>query len=156
MMGILIFFQEQIPNRFGDMSPRGVKAVHLALLALIQSNGSLRSWFAETHVRKEGEQPCWTADSDIFGVIAPMPIQEASEVLKDAVLQVVMGRDFDGGGCRRLVAEHIGIDLAKEWRFNEAYFQKKTIAEMLTFGCVGIGRPIIVGTAVQIRVGVPV
>jgi hypothetical protein len=63
-----------------------------------------------------------------------LQIQEASELLKDAVLQVVMGRDFDRQGCRRLVAEHIGIDLAKEWRFNEEYFQKKTIAEMLQFG----------------------
>jgi ParB/RepB/Spo0J family partition protein len=129
-----IFFKEQIPRRFDEVSPRGVKAVHLALFALIQSNGHVRDWFSKNHVQDVDKRACWVGDDKIFGVIAPMPIQEASEVLKAAVLQVVMGRDFDGAGCRRLVAEHIGIDLAKQWRFNEEYLQKKTIAEMLRFG----------------------
>jgi hypothetical protein len=129
-----IFFKEQIPRRFDEVSPRGVKAVHLALFALIQSNGHVRDWFSKNHVQDVDKRACWVGDDQIFGIIAPLPIQEASEVLKEAVLQVVMGRDFDGAGCRRLVAEHIGIDLANEWRLNEEYFQKKTITEMLRFG----------------------
>jgi ParB family transcriptional regulator, chromosome partitioning protein len=129
-----IFFKEKIPQRFETLSPRGVKAVHLALFALIQTDYDIRNWFAEFYIRKEDEQPRRVRDSEIFAVITPMSIQEASETLKEAVLQVVMGREFEAEGCRWLVAEHIGIDLAKEWRLNEEYFQKKTIAEMLKFG----------------------
>jgi ParB family transcriptional regulator, chromosome partitioning protein len=129
-----IFFEERIPKRFEEVSPRGVKALHLALIALIQLNGRIRSWFAEFYIREEDERPRWVRDEEIFGAIASMSIQDASEVLKEAVLQAVMGREFDGEGCRRLVAKHIGIDLAKEWRFNEGYLAKKRIAEMLQFG----------------------
>jgi len=64
-----------------------------------------------------------------------------SATLGAAVVAVMVEGEFKNGydtgdfptGCRRLVAEHLGIDIGKEWAVTEEYLQRKTIREILAF-----------------------
>lgn len=64
-----------------------------------------------------------------------------SATLGAAVVAVMVEGEYKNGydtgdfptGCRRLVAEHLGIDIGKEWTVTKEYLQRKTIREILAF-----------------------
>jgi hypothetical protein len=49
-----------------------------------------------------------------------------------AVGEAIMQKAQTHAEYRHYVALHLGIDLAKEWRLNKEYLEKKTITEILT------------------------
>jgi hypothetical protein len=127
------FFQEQIPQRFEGLSDRGLCVAQLSLFAFIKSNYELRHWFIGTFVAGEDGSFGYFEDSQIFEPISKMTIEQVGAAMKEAVLQAVLFSDFCALG-RRVVADHLGIDLEKEWAITEAYLQKKTIPEIMGMG----------------------
>lgn len=136
------FFQERIPVKYKEFKADEEKPLRMLLLSLLLSNDELIEWFAKRHdlVEKEDEEDDfgywgspWMEPSEYFAPIAHMDRNQLLEELKEASLQVILqGRH--GESTRRLVADHIDIDLAQEWQLNEEYLKKKTIAEMLRMG----------------------
>jgi len=127
------FYQTRIPEQYKGLSARGLAAVQLSLFALIKAKWELKRWFLEQY---KGSEKCdlhFPSDSGIFKIISKMDVKKASEALKAATLEVIMYDDFLAD-ARRVVADHIGIDLSKEWVLTEAYLQKKTIPEMIGMG----------------------
>jgi hypothetical protein len=127
------FFQEQIPQRFEGLSERGLGVAQLSLFALVKSHYELRDWFIGAFVAGEDEGLGYVEDSQIFEPISKMTIEQVGSAMKEAVLQVVLFSDFCACG-RRVVADHLGIDLSKEWAISGVYLQKKTIPEIMGMG----------------------
>lgn len=137
------FFKEQIPMRLRDVPADDDRALQLALISLVKSNREcLHGWFGIKHrigdfadmAEESPEDLRWSYlhDEDLIPAVTSMSREAILEDLKEASERVVTeGLVPDG---RRMVAEHLGIDLAKEWRLNEEYLKKKTIKEMLKLG----------------------
>ena len=128
------FYQTRLPEKFKEVRPREVVADRLTLFSLLKSNGELHSWFSKKLDLKKAENDYghyWLDSKELFASIAEMDIDRIAELLKEASLQVILQGDPDR---RRVVGDHIGIDLAKEWIINEEYLQKKTKAEILSIG----------------------
>lgn len=98
----------------------------------MKSNDDLPLWFADRFALKEAERKQIESDGDgyfflsseeIFAALADLGHEQCLQVHKDAALQVVLQDKFGADG-RKLVADHIGIDLANEWTFTEEYLQK--------------------------------
>lgn len=124
------FFKEQIPFRFKDVPAGDEKALRIVLLSLLESNRELLTWFNEMHkVKKSG----YLHAVDLFPFISEMSAEQLHEDLKSAALVVVL-QDQQSADTRRIVADHIGIDLSKEYQVTKEYLQKKTIKELLAFG----------------------
>lgn len=125
------FLQAAIPQRFENVSSGELQAVQLALFALIKSKWELTRWYMEKFGAKEDYYG--SDQSELFKPISEMNLQQANEALKAATLQMMLYDDFMAD-ARIVVASHIGIDLAKEWVFNEEYLKKKHIPEILGMG----------------------
>jgi ParB family chromosome partitioning protein len=72
----------------------------------------------------------WMGDKDIFAPLVAMDDRQLLILLQEASIQVSMQQGF-GPQARRIIADHIGIDLKAEWRIDEEYLAKKTKAEIL-------------------------
>lgn len=136
------FFQTRLPEKFVEIKADEEKTTRLALYSLLKSNSDCCSWFiSEFDVPNKRSQKYydedqihWYADDkDLFDFLTTLDQPELLEVLKAATIQVTLQRDFMTDS-RHLVAEHIGIDLEKEWLIDEEYLHKKTKAEILDIG----------------------
>jgi hypothetical protein len=73
----------------------------------------------------------WMGDKEIFTPLMSMDTHQLLTLLRDASIQVAMQQGFGPQG-RRILADHIGIDLKADWRIDEEYLGKKTKAEVLS------------------------
>lgn len=128
-----IFFNDKIPQQLESFPANDLTVIQLALFSLIKSNDGLMGWFLEKYSNKDTDEFYYPDSKDVFDVLSKMDINQASEALKAASQKTILF-DIFGADSRRLVAEHIGIDLSKEWVFTNDYLQKKTISEMLGMG----------------------
>ena len=126
-----LFFQKKLPEKFQGLQPDDVKVLRAALYALIKMKWRLRSLFIDLSGVKHEDH--WSKESDNFGAIAKMKKDELLQIIKELSLQVILGNDMETEG-RQLVADHIGIDLAKEWEPTNEYYNLKTIRELLEYG----------------------
>ena len=131
-----IFFQEQLPQRFESVAPGSLTINQLALFSMIRGNSGVHDWYAERHgVGKalwEGG-PMALDSKALFRLIAGMNEAQVAEEIKAVALQSLLSNEYLTDE-RWLAARHIGIDLSREWRLNQAYLAKKTKGEMLVFG----------------------
>lgn len=132
------FFQEQLPQRFETVVPGSITANQVALFSLIRGNGRIHDWYMERHpqVGKKmyAHSDFTRLDSEaLFALIAGMDMLQVVDEIKAVAVQAILSDEY-ATEERGIVARHIGIDLAGEWRFTAEYLDKKTKAEMLTFG----------------------
>ena len=132
------FFQEQLPQRFETVVPGSLTANQVALFTIVKGNARIHDWYMERHPeigkpRWEGSE-CLSIDSTaLFTLIAGMDMLQVKDEINAVALQAILSDEY-ATEERGMVARHIGIDLAGEWRFTQAYLNKKTKAEMLDFG----------------------
>lgn len=125
------FFRQAIPRRFESLAAGELQAAQLCLFTLVKSGWELKRWFMEKYA---GEKECYSpSQEDLFKPIAAMNPDQVDEALKAATLQAVLFDDYSAD-ARRIVADHIGIDLSREWSINEEYLSKKRIREILGMG----------------------
>ncbi|MBN2061695.1 MAG: ParB/RepB/Spo0J family partition protein [Deltaproteobacteria bacterium] len=137
------FLEEQLPVRFQEIGHDDVKAARFSLMALLDSNSDLHGWFAVGHnirdakekAEKSPEELSWfrISPEEVAEIIFKMDIEDVRKELKEASLMVIRQSRFGARG-RMLVAEHVGVDIKKEWAITEEYLNKKTIKEMLKMG----------------------
>jgi len=120
-----IFWKKRIPEQFQEFKADDEKMVRLALFALYKSNGGLRY--------KLKDHKMWQGDKPLFDHLSGLGLAQLYLVLKKMVLDVIMQEDFNEKG-RRAAAQHLGVDLAKEWQADEEYLERKTKKEMMEFG----------------------
>jgi ParB/RepB/Spo0J family partition protein len=120
-----VFLSKRIPEALAKIDPDDPKIKVLLLACAIHGNRS------EISVRE-----------DYSGGILTKSADELLKAYKGVIEKVVLSGQhvgpshWNGFGTkgRRLVAEYLGIDLAKEFAVTEEYLQKKTKAEIIAFG----------------------
>jgi len=128
------FFKEHLPEKFKSYEPDDVKMLRAALYAMIKIKHDLHDKFAiKTGLAKKSEHYCVVEESKLFGAIAKMKKAQLFEAIQELSLETLNGYDLGAEG-RRLLAEHLGIDLSKEWSPPEDFYQMKTIGELLDYG----------------------
>lgn len=135
------FYETRLPEKFNqlqisaDNPDANTIKDRLALFALLKSNDDLHHWFAGKVGIEQDEDRHWfrLSDSEIFGAIEKMDFSQIKEMLECATIETIMQSTFGAPG-RRIVADHLGIDLAKEWVVTEEYLKKKTKDEILSIG----------------------
>lgn len=130
------FYKEQLPLRFQEIPPAEPRALHVALLAMLDSNPDQDRWFEQRHKlasEKDLEKDWYRAESSVLmAVITKLSDAETLQELRDLSMQIILQRS--GPEVRHLAATHIGIDLSKEWAITKEYLEKKTLAEMHAIG----------------------
>ncbi|WP_319410135.1 ParB/RepB/Spo0J family partition protein [uncultured Desulfosarcina sp.] len=132
------FFQEQLPQRFETVVPGSITANQVALFTIVKGNGRIHDWYMERHPRTGkklyAHSDFTRLDSEaLFSLIAGMDMLHIKDEINAVALQAILSDDY-ATEERGMVARHIGIDLAGEWRFTAEYLDKKTKAEMMAFG----------------------
>ena len=125
------FFKVRIPERCEEWHSEGKHSAHLMLIALLKSNYDLLKWFVKK--MKISKEEGYVHDDVLFKFVFPLTMEATIEIIRQASIEVVMQRDF-GAGARWLIADYLGIDLAREYAVTQEYLEKKTIKEMLRFG----------------------
>lgn len=128
------FYKEQLPLKLQEIPVDHIQTARVMLFSLLKSNSDLHEWFGVKRCGKESEENdgyycrglTW---EEIWERVSTMEYNQLKEDLKEASIQVVM-QDQYAGQPRRMIADHIGISLEKEWRITEEYLNKKTIPEI--------------------------
>ncbi|WP_319408793.1 ParB/RepB/Spo0J family partition protein [uncultured Desulfosarcina sp.] len=132
------FFQEQLPQRFETVVPGSITANQVALFTIVKGNARIHDWYMERHPeigkpRWEGSEYLSIDSTALFTLISCMDMLQVKDEINAVALQAILSDEY-ATEERGMVARHIGIDLAGEWRFTAEYLDKKTKAEMMAFG----------------------
>lgn len=126
-----LFFKERIPEQFKAFQPDDVKMLRAALYAMIKLEWNLEKTFLDM---ADVEHSHHNADEkDIFKTITKMEKDKLLQTIQTLSAETILSNDVDAEG-RQLVADHIGIRLAKEWAPVDDFYQMKTIKELLEWG----------------------
>ena len=131
------FFEQRLPEQWRQLDYEfkegcyNEKLIRLAVFGLVKENRELRPVISE----KLGleNQVYGAYDTEIFQALATKGIAKLYDLLSELLIRQIMQREYTAT-ARRLVAEHIGIDLASEWAITAEYMEKKTVAEIKDFG----------------------
>lgn len=128
-----LFYQDALPQRFGEQDPRDQKVLHGTLLAFYDaSDYETGHWILKRIGIDTEDGRYWDKKSLRHEKIFAMSTEEVEAILHELTSHVLMTKSSPE--TRREVANHIGIDLSKEWAITEPYLKKKTIAELLAIG----------------------
>jgi hypothetical protein len=140
------FYKERIPVVAAPIPPDSCQLLHATLVAILEANHQARSAFARKTGTKGGEFD-YANINTLWPRIEALGPDETKEAIKEATVNMVLqGTRGEGANAyvsgysigphmRHVLAGHLGIELALDWRLTEGYLKKKTIAEVL-----GIGR----------------
>lgn len=141
------FFKSALPKKIGQAKSDSDKILQLILFSMIDAQPELKGWIHKKHKIDDDEfeslsgevddgKPYWgntyLAREKIIKKIRTMKTKELYENLHEASTLILMREATPD--CRRLFAEHFGIDLKRDWRITEKYLEKKTIGEMMEIG----------------------
>lgn len=122
-----VFLRERLPVVVAAEDPAGDKCLRLLLFALCESNHHAACDVFPDHFE----------DAKLLNVIFAMEPPELLEKLRAMALNIVLqGSTGDGyqTKSRRLLAEHFGVNIGRQWRLTEEYLNKKTIKQLLQLG----------------------
>lgn len=151
-----LFFADRLPKVTETLVPQvggnDIEILRLALMAIMVLDVATASKFANRSIPKyAGKQfhGYMSVAKNIWPGIEAMPADTSVllEALRDSSLDVFMKHlttssgnfrqyqpDSDYRKYRQIAALHLGVNLAKEWRFTEEYCEKKTTKELLQLG----------------------
>jgi hypothetical protein len=125
------FYHKRIPEVLNALPPDHTLILRTILFSILKSNNEERQSFGRraSIVKKYG----YTGIEDTWDFITRMDHQQLKiEIRQVAIAIVLQSTHFNS--MLHLIADHIGIDLHKEWRIDKEFLEKKTIAEMTTIG----------------------
>jgi ParB family chromosome partitioning protein len=137
------FYKQTIPAVCETMPPDNYALLHVALVAILEANRQALDAFARKATAKE---PTIVRVKDVWKYIEALGPDETRCAIKEATVNMVLqgtrgeGTNFYhsgysiGADMRHVLAAHLGIDLARDWRLNEEYLKKKTVSEILSIG----------------------
>ena len=143
------FYKTAIPERFAALTSEPehqYMALRFSLISLMIANDALRRdflvrWMSDKYrydddgefVDKDGElmYSHHIENKEIWSRLLTMKGDELVEAHKVAAAEAIMQKQGTQPEIRHLVAQHLGIDLAKEWRITKEYLEKKTTKECL-------------------------
>ena len=136
-----IFYQKAIRERSEPLSWDDPKVLRMLLFGILCRAGSdIGQWYAKRHGLTDHSGQT-VEDAGYFfldtgaalGHILGMEAQAVDADIAAIATELVLASEVTSGHRRR-IGDLLEIDLAKEWRIDADYLQKKTISEMLAFG----------------------
>ncbi len=128
------FYQTAIPERIRRRKPNDIEVKRLGLFSLLKSNRDIHAWFAEREGIQPGKEGWWSMETgDIFILVQGMDAKRIEDTIQAASIEVVLQDTYDAR-TRRVIANTLGIELAKEWAITPEYLAKKTKPEILQIG----------------------
>ena len=129
------FYTERIPEIINnDLKPDDEVTLRLAVFSTVLTHRFLHSWFARKFSIGKVEDNYFTLDGkQIFEPLLKLKAKDLKLLLKEATSIVITNKDFYPEN-RQIVAQHLDIDLKKEWKPDEEYLSKKVKSEILTMG----------------------
>lgn len=137
------FYQEIMPSWIEALESHHDKALRLALLAIINSNRDAKEEFLIRNFnrkRQDEQEGCcgrvynYVPEKQVWKYIEGLNAEKLLIVIKELSLYCTMHKPTTEHSLRGLIAVHLGIDLARDWRITQTYLDKKTKAEILAFG----------------------
>ena len=122
------------------MPPDNHALLHVTLVAILEANTQALGAFAR---KAAGRNPTIMRVKDVWKYIEALGPDETRCAIKEATVNMVLqgtrgeGTNFYhsgytiGADMRHVLAAHLGIDLALDWRLNEEYLKKKTYRKSL-------------------------
>lgn len=132
------FYTDRIPEIINkDLKADDEVTLRLAVFSTIFSHRFLHSWFARKFklqtIDKEEETYFRLKGPEIFPTLSKLKAKDLKLLLKEATSIIITNKDFYPEN-RQLVAEHLDINLKKEWVPDEEYLGKKLKSEIITMG----------------------
>lgn len=131
------FFKDRLPDAIQEIKPNSETAARLALFTVLRKFPDLHPWFAvKTGYAEEediDEYYYRVEPRSLFAILTDYKTSDLREMLVEAMSKVMVTSDFSMVD-REFVANHVGIDLSKEWQPDEEFFRKKIKKELLNIG----------------------
>jgi ParB/RepB/Spo0J family partition protein len=131
------FFKERLPNAIQEVKPNSETAARLALFTVLRKFPDLHPWFADKtgYADQEDIEEYYyrITPKNLFAILTDYKTSDLREMLVEAMSKVIITGDFSLED-REFVADHVGIDLSKEWKPDDEFFQKKIKKELLHIG----------------------
>jgi ParB family transcriptional regulator, chromosome partitioning protein len=129
------FYHERIDAVLGDLGADHIYILRAALFAVLKSNEQARGQFAKDVKMIPEEQTSYfrISSENVWDKIIDMDEGTLRTAMKKTAIRIVLQSNHFSSMLNR-VSEHIGIDLAKEWRIDREYLDKKTIGEIHEIG----------------------
>jgi PRTRC genetic system ParB family protein len=131
------FYETALPPRIIEIDPMGEQALRIAILSMINLAGyncDLEGLMCKyLGIPKQRYMSGEQVIQALSHPLRPVHAGNLAGLLLHLSQHVIMSGSSTAM-CRRAVADHIGIDLSKEWRITDEYLQKKTKAEILEIG----------------------
>jgi len=135
-----LFFRKRVPAILEGLKPEDPKIKTLLVMCLAHANWEAKQAVCRALGQKDTANRYADESGAPFKKLLSLPYAKIAPIFR-AVVQAVFLEglnvgEYNGFGStrRRLVAEFLGVNLAKEWAPTEEYFQKKTTREILAFG----------------------
>jgi len=125
------FYKTALPAKLKAMPYDDDKSRRILLFSLLDVSHEAREAFGKKYGL--GKEYYSIADAKLWKHISGMGDASLQAALHEAAITISMTSAF-GAANRRDIADHVGIDLGKEWRITEEYLGKKTIKEMIAMG----------------------
>ena len=132
------FFETRLPEVVLDLPNDAAPVLRLAVLSLLELNSEARTAFGKIYdsdgMEVSGQAPGWHCVG--YGTPALWKFLEQKspadllDMLKWISNYCLMEKRTTFPSVRRLVADHLGISLDREWRITEEYLAKKTTSEI--------------------------
>jgi ParB/RepB/Spo0J family partition protein len=132
-----VFFRKRVPEILAGLKPEDEKVKALLVMCLAHANSAATAALRKALGLKAD---AWGDSKSTFPKLLALPYAKVAPIFRAVVEAVFLeGQNVGewggfGSTNRRLMAEFLGVDLAKEWAADEEYLQKKTRNELLAFG----------------------
>lgn len=131
------FFKARIPEVVKEIPPTDEKISRLTLASILHSNLFLRDWFFKPPRIKKAKYATEGLFQDMASAwkcLEEMDPEEVTRAIKEASLKIALEQPLFGAKARAMVGKYFGLELARDWRIDEAYLKAKTKAEILRLG----------------------
>ena len=129
------FYHERIDVVLGDLGADHVYILRGTLFSIFKSDQNAKQQFVRDAkmVRDDQAEHIYLKTEDIWDKITQMDAPALKEAIKAAAVRIVLHENLMYSNLKP-IGDHIGIDLAREWRINREYLDKKTIGEIHEIG----------------------
>lgn len=138
------FYQEIMPSWIEALPADDDKILRLTLSAILNSNRDAENEFFIRYLdkKRQDDDPsgCYgrvyhhVSDEQVWARIEGMDTDGLRQAIKELAQYIALHQPTTDHRLRGLIASHLGIDLARDWRITASYLEKKTKAEILAFG----------------------
>jgi len=130
------FFKEVLPSWISNLEPDSDQCLRIVLAGILNSNITALEYFRKMEMTsavpsRSGRYHFEAADWQFIEGMDAVALRTALKALGG---YIAMQTDKTSHETRCAIAAHLGIDLARDWRINQDYLDKKTKAEILAFG----------------------